>query len=258
MLIRPLFHFICCLLLLLSCRGFASKQTQLQKNNTLSDKEIKTDTITYDTINFKTMKSKEEYKIIKRFDVEGYKKNNTYGRYEFTDRNGMSVIQRYSKSEANGETYIDERHYPDSPYLYSCVYDSRGRIKVSLTEFHEMPIGKRHDYDTSGNVIKETDEDALYKFSIDDLILKMKREYNIDIENTEVISTFVRYKTSELDFPLYEIGHFVKHNTRCVYYLINGNTGKTLYITERVSIESDMDNEPVESILNEYKRIKTY
>lgn len=254
---RPLFYSICCLLLLLSCGGIVSKQTQQQKDDTLSGKEIKTDTITYDTINFKTMKSQEKYTIIKKFDIESYKKKRDTD-INFTDRDGMLVRQWSGENELDGKYYIDERHYPNSPYLYCIEYDEKGRIKNFITNFYHIIIGKTIYYNTFGGIVKEVDEDAPYKFSINDLIVKMKCEYNMLIEDKNKVWNVGRY--IEDHTPLYVIseknGDFHEN-----LYLINGYNGKTLYIKKDSYRDVDSDNICTEEELNEtlyqeYKRVK--
>lgn len=199
------------------------------------------------------MKTKEKYQTIKRFDLETFWKHQVGETYEFVNRDGMIVEQRHSISEANGETYIDERRYPNSPYKYSCVYYPDGMIMVSLTQFYSVYIGKDYYYDTTGNLVKEVDNDAPYKFSIDDLILKMKQEYNIDMEHVGKVRSLDRFAADNSVF--YEVSIKVEGYTVLLnVYLINGTNGKTLYITEReTEWEPGMSEE---TVYEEYKRVK--
>ena len=201
------------------------------------------------------MKSKEEYKIIKRFDIENYNKQKPIDHfstiYEFIDRDGMNVKQERDESESDGEYYLDERHYPNSAYTYTCMYNARGYITLSLTRFYDMIIGKTIYYDTSGNTSREIDEDAPYLFSIDDLILKMKREYNIDIENQEKIWLVSRYPDNNNVF--YEVSVKAPYS-KIIVYLINGTNGKTLYTTECKTEWYPGKSE--ETVYQEYKRVK--
>ena len=205
---------------------------------------------------FPCAKAKEKYQIIKRFDLETFWKNQVGETYEFVNSDGMIVEQRHGTTEAHGEMYIDERRYPNSPYKYSCAYYPDGMIKVSLTQFHSVYIGKDYYYDTTGKLVKEVDNDAPYKFSIDDLILKMKQEYNIDMVHADVkrVWNLNRYAVDNSVF--YEV-YVRPGNPNSVLvnaYLINGTNGKTLYITE-----SETEWEPgmsEETVYEEYKRVK--
>ncbi|KAK9670740.1 hypothetical protein QE152_g41226, partial [Popillia japonica] len=194
------------------------------------------------------MKSQEKYTVIKKFDIEGFMKKGG-GDIDFTDRDGILVRQWSGEDELEGTYYIDERHYPNSPYLYYCEYDKYGRIKISLTNFYSTFIGKITYYDTSGNIVNETDEDAPYKFSIDDLILKMRREYNIDIEDKKKIWGVYRYVVDNGVF--YDVRVRAPYSKNIVY-LINGDNGKTLYITETETEWYPGRSE--ETVYEEYKR----
>ena len=86
------------------------------------------------------------------------------------------------------------------------------------------------EYDENGELIKETDWDSGYQFSIDSLIEKMKKEYDIDVLNRE--NTWVYRSYGEEKF--YEVGD--RRNYPTDWFLLDGNTGALLY---RAFLEED-------------------
>jgi hypothetical protein len=92
-------------------------------------------------------------------------------------------------------------------------------------------MGIDKEYDEKTKSIKETNHDKPYKLSIKDLLEKFNKEYKIDIENPEkVLSINRNVGTNEFKNPFYEV--ILKKDLPNTYdcYLINGNTGDTLYL----------------------------
>jgi hypothetical protein len=84
-------------------------------------------------------------------------------------------------------------------------------------------------YDETGKLIKETDWNAPYKFSIKELIEKIKKEYNIDLEDKTQGGSVGR-RGDKAGKLYYEVSLSSKENNlKRDYILIDGNTGKTVF-----------------------------
>jgi len=140
-----------------------------------------------------------------------------------------------------------ERTSIDSPYRNVEIYYPNHNIKLWGDEFYSFPIGIWLHYDEIGRKIKEENLDADYKFSVKDLIKKFRDEYNIDIEDPKNVHHCNRFLPQDLKRPLYEIGLNTEEPYVWMYYLINGNTGETLY---KLKID-ELSNT---SIMKEYRK----
>ena len=140
-----------------------------------------------------------------------------------------------------------ERTSTDSPYRNVEVYYPNHNIKLLGDEFYSFPIGIWLHYDEIGRKIEEENFDADYKFSIKDLIKKFRDEYNIDIEDPKKVYKCNRHIPQDLKQPLYQIGVNTEEPYVWMFYLIDGNTGETLY-------KLKMDELSNTSIMKEYRK----
>ncbi|HEX8577215.1 MAG TPA: hypothetical protein VF677_13050 [Flavobacterium sp.] len=171
----------------------------------------------------------------------GYFNDNKYKDWELDKKYSSPNDKRYTKENYwarvlfyNGE-YTEEIQNTTTPYTTYKYFHKNGILKTSVIRFYGFPTGISKEYDQSGKVIKQTDWDKDYKFSIEDLVKKMKEEYDVDIMNVSRISRVHRFvEKKELKIPLYEIWSREEINRiRLKCYLINGNTGEVLFINER-------------------------
>jgi hypothetical protein len=197
-----------------------------------------------------------QHTITMRFDIIRFENNNKYNKYRFVDSDGMEVFQWAITEFPSGkvEEYIEERNFPNSPYTFYSEYDDKGNIIKYIKLFSGFHIGIGLYYDSTGNIVKEEDFDAAYPFSVDDLINKMKEEYDADLLNNNNGYTSRGIEQEHLEMPLYIVNYFIADTPFRDIYLINGTTGETLYITKRFIMESDTEEE--EPVLDEYIRKK--
>jgi len=106
-------------------------------------------------------------------------------------------------------------------------------LNYSLLEFYSSAIGKKRIYDEKGKLVKEVDNDAPYKFSIDQLIKKIKKDYDVDIEKKTKTVHVRRWLSFELNHkPLYCVSYDLKDESqKWKFVLVDGNTGETLFTT---------------------------
>jgi hypothetical protein len=114
---------------------------------------------------------------------------------------------------------------------YEKIYGYSNTTKSLIeqgTEFYKIPIGKNIQYDEKGDVIKEIDYEKPYKFSIKDLIEKIKKEYGVDLEDRREGASAGRRGKDGVFY--YEVNLQSKTEPlKRDYILIDGNTGETLF-----------------------------
>ncbi|MCL1786412.1 MAG: hypothetical protein FWG38_00380 [Defluviitaleaceae bacterium] len=192
----------------------------------------------------------KNYIPVKEFNIEEFNAKRNRNTCRFVDEEGMEVEQTVSTEYPSGKVkkYWEHRKYPNSGYKFYSEYDANGILVETSISFYGMVTGFICFYNTSGNIINKEDWDEPYKFSIDDLINKMKTQYDIDIVDTRICSVISRgvydkYNNTPL-YSVYLYGDPKEHQLIC--YVIDGNTGKTLYATTRY-IRDDR-----KSIIDEY------
>lgn len=116
------------------------------------------------------------------------------------------------------------------------MYYNNGAIKIQAFYFYRVPTGNWLYYDAQGNLIKEVNQDADFKFGIDDIAKMMLDRFDIDIYAPNTIAGFSRYvdeKNTQL--PLYEIvTWYVPGSQSDNAFVINANDGSILLATRRV------------------------
>ncbi len=152
------------------------------------------------------------------------------GEAKFTLPNGNSVRQSIFR-----DAYIEDIKIKGTPFRIQNIYSKvGGAIQSSVEVFYGVPIGIKKFYDGNGNVFKEIDLDEGFHFSIDDLALKVKNEFNIDImkdnKNVRVARGFK---------PEYEVSFPVDSNNDSFYgdkrvLVIDGKTGVIISNTIRI------------------------
>lgn len=178
----------------------------------------------------------ENYNPIKLFNIKGFNAKNKNGEYNFVE-GGMEVNQmenvEYPLGKVNG--YYEYRKYPNSAYEFFSEYDVNGFLLHTLITFYSIEFGIVKYYDRSGSIVKEENLDIPYKFSIDDLINKMKAEYDVNITDSRICVGVDRgIEEKYNNNPLYCVYINADPTGRQqVCYVIDGFTGETLYTTMR-------------------------
>lgn len=144
-----------------------------------------------------------------------------------------------------------ERSSVSNPYTFHKSYSSKNKILLSeWIEFYRTFTGIDRQYNEIGKLILQKDQDKPYPFSIEDLIKKFKNEYSVDIENRKNVRNV--YRGEEMintGIPIYRVILKTEVENKWVEYLINGNTGKTLYILKIFEgDETDIIDEYLKSI----------
>ncbi len=133
------------------------------------------------SILFTNCKAQETNKQInkqtmKTFDIKNFNKNRNGNEYTFVTENGVKVTQyewedEYEDVRKNKNSYIEQ---------YKSFYKN-GKIKMEVKRFpNNFLVGVMKEYDEQGNLIKETDYDAPYKFTWEDILAFIEKR-NIDM-----------------------------------------------------------------------------
>ena len=167
------------------------------------------------------------------FDIKNFNENQDgAGTYRYT-ANDMSIRQD-TLYDSNGQltAYVEDCKELHTPYSYYYRYDTKGRLRQMAVSFSGMSIGKVYFYDSLGRTTETIDYSEPYKFKLNDLIEKMKREYGCDLLNKERTSDVSRSEGErDLQRPWYSVYYLEEGNHLFGdEYLIDGTTGETLYV----------------------------
>lgn len=103
----------------------------------------------------------------------------------FTKPNGDEVRQIEDK-----DTYIEYISNKETPFnTVNVFYKHTCALKATAEMFYGFSIGVTKEYDQKGILIKETNNDEPFKFTIEALAQKVKEEFHIDVlKNTIGVS----------------------------------------------------------------------
>jgi hypothetical protein len=76
--------------------------------------------------------------------------------------------------------YFEHIYYKTNPYGEKKAYFKNRSLKTKVKLFYMVPIGVQNIFDENGILVSSKNYDEERKFSIDQLIDKMKAEFNVD------------------------------------------------------------------------------
>lgn len=174
-------------------------------------------------------KSITEKKIVKKkdtsmehFDIENFNKHVVDDERNFTDNKG-NVIRQFKTNDG----FQEEVTAPDNYFVTSKSFYEKGSIKEKGNIFHGNGFvkGLWINYDENGNIIKQTDYDAPFKFSWDDVLQFMKKKNINPMDNfTYVNRTISSLPAWHLSWDTKEVAPDGKKILKNV--TIDGITGK--------------------------------
>lgn len=120
---------------------------------------------------------------MRKFDLKAFNKHKKdsviYCRYIKINNNG-DTVETYLV--ANKDSYQETITYLNTPIIKRYMYDKYTlNMTKEVTSFYDCIIGLRKEYNEEGVLIKEINYDSPYAFSWQDLVQKMKLEYDIDL-----------------------------------------------------------------------------
>lgn len=147
------------------------------------------------------------------------------------DKSLMKENERVRIITYEKKTIQTERSSIINPYKTVKVYSFKNKNLLNISEdFYSVPVSYKK-YDEKGNLIEEKDYNKPYKFSIRDLVEKIKKEYHINLEDKREKAFAGRRSKDGIFYYEVNIDMKVPLITELKYILLDGNTGKTLFTT---------------------------
>ena len=122
---------------------------------------------------------------MKTFDIETFNKNKDgLNRRSYIDEDDFIIKQSDDEYE-----YYETIKHKDSFIQTINRYYKSGQLKMTVKDFpNNFLAGVKKEFDEQGNLIKETDYDAPYKFTWEDILkLIEERELNMNDEQFEIL-----------------------------------------------------------------------
>jgi hypothetical protein len=141
-----------------------------------------------------------------------------------------------------------------SPYeIHKTFYAKNKSLKYSVKLFYDFQIGVWLYYNEQGKLLKETNSDLPYKFSIEDLKKKMLKEHDIDIMDVGKMAGIRRFVIHEhSNTAFYEVYVKTGKPNEVDQYVIHGTTGEMLFTD--TEYRDEKGNSPYERYLNKETR----
>lgn len=158
------------------------------------------------------------------FDTRLFEFKQENGHYDFITDEGLNIRQWVTPPKH----YVERAKKTGSPYeTYKEFHFSNGHLKKSGELFYNFRIGIWKEFDENEQLTKETNEDAPYRFSIEDLDIKM-RELKVFIMNENSDARVNRLILENK--PLYAITYpvnIIEPDLR-IRLIVNADSGQTI------------------------------
>ncbi|WP_417369649.1 hypothetical protein [Flavobacterium beibuense] len=157
----------------------------------------------------------------------GLKKFNKAKYSELNEKNSLKYTENdtiYEIKEESSYFFELKRSVGNRFIKYYSYHKSNLSLREEGQSFSEMPIGIRKVYDEKGTMIKEINYDEDYSFSVTDLISKLKKEKQIDLNEEK----YIVMRHLEKGKPYYFIRYpFNKSSLK--YIKIDGSSGEIIF-----------------------------
>ena len=200
----------------------------------------------------KNSTDKNKTNTMEKFDITFFKKFEKDENYTSSDKDIFYKLndKRY-RIQFYKEIQVEETNINSPNIFYKIYYKNSNHLKSSGNDFYDFPIGITKEYNENVELIKETDYDKDYKFSIEDLQKKMKATYNVDIMDKKQTRSVSRTTIDpRIKFPYYQV--LVNSGIASFTdYLLNGNTGEVIY---KLSYVRDYEKDTVDEYIKSLKK----
>jgi hypothetical protein len=132
---------------------------------------------------------------------------------------------------SNNLDYIFKINSLKSPITEIRIYHMKSKmIHILGYNFYDIPYGTEKEYDVNGKLIKETDYEKDYKFSIKDLCALIKKEYDVDlmIKSDPNIDKSLQYYIGRNKTEIFK--GYAPFCYNVTFYIQEGGGGKTIFI----------------------------
>lgn len=197
-----------------SCKGQNNDEKNDSKNKTKNKKNI----------------------IMKKIDEKKLMMFKSYDKQEYVVNDTLFKLDEFE------DIYIEIAKPIHENFQKHSVYDKKNlKLKREGQVFDRMPIGVHKFYDEKGNLIKETDFDRGFNFTINDLLVKVKKELKINLNNDLKGIEISRGMNKKYNIPVYNIFIPVKTEDNSYptkrHIIIEGTTGNIISDLIEVSTE---------------------
>lgn len=198
------------LLSLINCNGQNKKIEISKKNKTKVNKPSETNSMKYFILDkYKDWELDTDF--LSSDNHKFYKKDDR--RVEITMYDDAITIRQKNKNK---------------PYVFIESFYPNNNIKYSGNDFYTIHTGIWKEFDSTGRLIKEKKYDEFYKFTIENLIEKINKDYNFDLEDVSQGGSVGRNGKDGISY--YEVSLKSKEEPlKMDYILVDGTTGKTLF-----------------------------
>jgi hypothetical protein len=126
------------------------------------------------------------------------------------------------------DRYIETRRRKAESIYDFFVYDKRNNLMIaSGTKLYRVGINIFRKYNKNGRVIEERDTNKGFTFSVYDLINKIKKTHNIDLNDGKENRSVLRGFDDKLNKLVYNI-RYDQNNVLYKYITVDGTTGAIL------------------------------
>lgn len=192
-----------------------------------------------------------EKNIMTKFNIENFRGLSLDEKYSQSPNDVFYKNKQESVRITTGKTNIQVERSDDveSQYKSIEIYSIKDSLLIKEGEyFSYFPIGIWREYE-NGELIKSVNYDEGFNFSIENLIKKMKKEFEIDIMNKRRTLCY-RYLNKETNKSFYEVCHRITDESEQLdCFLFDGNSGVLLYRVEQ--FQQDKNG----SLYEQYKSI---
>ena len=182
-----------------------------------------------------------------KFDKELFDRNQKDGMYEYY-QDGCTILLTDL-----GDRYSKIVHPDSSAFEYRTFYYKKElTVRARSIRLYDIYVGISKVYNIKGNLVKEIDEDAPYKYTIEDVVKFIKDKYDVDLLKREKRSwTLISRSTNPS--PHYMLRFHTKEGLPVVYS-IDGIDGTIIW--ENVNGKETIIRDYFEKKLKEQKEKK--
>lgn len=158
---------------------------------------------------------------MEKFDIASYNKLKINGMARYVKSDGTQITLKDA-----GAYYTEEdRNDANTPFATTYrFFKGSLKLKGSGSMFYRISTGVSKEYNENGELVSEKDFDAQYKFTIDSLIKKIKKEFDINLLIPTAGLTVYRYVDDTTKLPEYDIEIPVR-DLVFRHIVVDGNSG---------------------------------
>lgn len=122
---------------------------------------------------------KKEY-TMEIFDIKKYEQIKTENK-DFFIKDDSTIVKLSESIDSYQQTEVSAK----SPFALKKIFNKKTRsLKKTGQFFYNFPIGIHKEYNERGILVNEINHEEYFKFSIEDLIKKMEKEFGLNIMDT--------------------------------------------------------------------------